>query len=350
MTETRVETLPAVVEPRELALVTEPAPVAVLLRQVRVIHDAMSQAMQENEHYGVIPGTKGKPTLLKAGAEKLSLLFRLRPQYRVTRMDLPGGHREYEIVTDLVNIDGNIVGQGVGLCTTMETRYRYRQGKRKCPSCGAEAIIKGKAEYGGGWLCFKKQDGCGAKYADGDPAIEGQDAGKVENPDLADAYNTVLKMAKKRSLVDGILTVTAASDVFTQDLEDAPRVAPETAPANGADDEAPAPAPTRQAPAKPDPNADMSPDAVARYVAAIGKLQNEYFEVLTPVLAEMGTTLDDVKTILPRAKAKAAFTDLKARCEARLAAIAAANDDGGGESPTPETVPADALPADEVQP
>jgi len=47
-----------------------------------------------------------------------------------------------------------------------------------------------------------------------------QAAGRVENTDLADTYNTVLKMAKKRALVDATLTATAASDIFTQDLED----------------------------------------------------------------------------------------------------------------------------------
>lgn len=36
--------------------------------------------------------------------------------------------------------------------------------KLACPKCGVVgAIIKGKAEYGGGWLCFKKKKGCGAK-------------------------------------------------------------------------------------------------------------------------------------------------------------------------------------------
>jgi hypothetical protein len=51
--------------------------------------------------------------------------------------------------------------------------------------------------------------------------------GKVEkkkqirtNP--ADVSNTVLKMAKKRGLIDAVLTVTAASDLFTQDIEDLP--------------------------------------------------------------------------------------------------------------------------------
>ena len=43
---------------------------------------------------------------------------------------------------------------------------------------------------------------------------------KVEHDNPADHYNTVLKMAKKRALVDAVLTATAASDIFTQDLED----------------------------------------------------------------------------------------------------------------------------------
>lgn len=33
-----------------------------------------------------------------------------------------------------------------------------------CPSCGKNAIIKGKKDYGGGYLCFKKKNGCGAKF------------------------------------------------------------------------------------------------------------------------------------------------------------------------------------------
>lgn len=35
-----------------------------------------------------------------------------------------------------------------------------------CPECGQfSSVIKGKAEYGGGYLCFKKKGGCGAKWA-----------------------------------------------------------------------------------------------------------------------------------------------------------------------------------------
>jgi len=47
---------------------------------------------------------------------------------------------------------------------------------------------------------------------------------KVEHDNPADYYNTVVKMGKKRAFVDATLTVTAASDIFSQDLEDMPEV------------------------------------------------------------------------------------------------------------------------------
>src|SRR5205823_5685832 len=39
-----------------------------------------------------------------------------------------------------------------------------------------------------------------------------------------DVYNNVLKIAKKRALVDGILTATGSSGLLTQDLEEDPEL------------------------------------------------------------------------------------------------------------------------------
>lgn len=198
-----------------------------LVRQVKLIQDVMKSVMKEGEHYGVIPGCGDKPSLLQPGAQKLGSTFRFAPYYHVTNTEMPNGHREYEIITTLEHIPtGKKVGQGVGSCSTMESKYRYRSAERVCPECGATAIIKGKKEFGGGWLCWKKKDGCGEKFKDGDTSIESQETGKVEYDNPADYYNTVLKMAKKRSHVDSILTSTAASDIFTQDIEDLPTVTP----------------------------------------------------------------------------------------------------------------------------
>lgn len=210
---------------REMGLATMPAEMTIeeLVARTRKVQEAMRAVMQEGEHYGVIPGTGSKPTLLKPGAEKLLNLFMLDPEYDAPPMYEDGGHLTIVSRCTLFHIPtGTRVGSGMGMCSTKEAKYAYRNQARLCPSCGKDAIIKGKSEYGGGWLCFKKKEGCGAKFKDGDGAIEDQVVGRIANEDKADQFNTVLKMANKRSLVAAVLNVTGASDIFTQDLEDLP--------------------------------------------------------------------------------------------------------------------------------
>lgn len=201
-------------------------------RQIQLIQEVMKSEMKKGEHYGTIPGCGPKPALMKAGAEKLSLLFKMAPRFKIEMVDLGNGHREYRIVTELYHIiSGKFLGEGLGSSSTMETKHRYRNLAKKCPVCDGEFIIKGKEEYGGGWLCFAKKGGCGAKFTDGDKEIESQEVGKKENEDIADTYNTVLKMGKKRSLVDAVLTATAASDIFTQDIDEMGAAAADPTPA-----------------------------------------------------------------------------------------------------------------------
>lgn len=150
-------------------------------QQVNQLQYLMSNVLKQGEHYGVIPGTKGKPSLLQPGAEKICLMFKLVPRYRVEKTQLPGGHREVEVTCTLYQRGSDVVeGEGMGSCSTMESKYRYRK-----------------------------------KWVNGSPVRE-------ENTDIADTYNTVLKMAKKRALVDAVKSTTAASDIFTQDVEDLP--------------------------------------------------------------------------------------------------------------------------------
>ncbi len=192
-----------------------------IMAQVTLIQSVMHKVMQEGQHYGTIPGCGDKKTLLQPGAQKLTMTFRLAPEYQIQETDLPRGHKEFRVICTLKSMaSGTFVGQGVGCCSSMESKYRWRQGTRKCPKCGKETIIKGKAEYGGGWLCFAKKGGCGAKWNDGATEIEGQNIDRVENTDPADTFNTVLKIAKKRAFVDATITATAASDIFTQDVGD----------------------------------------------------------------------------------------------------------------------------------
>lgn len=244
--------------------------VQAIVDRKRKIVEVMQAVMRDGEHFGKIPGCGPKPTLLKPGAEVLAMTFGLAPTFKIERTDLTGGHREYQVVCTLTHIaTGAVVSEGLGCATTMESKHRWRGGGRLCPECGKATIIKGKAQYGGGWLCFEKKGGCGGKWKEGDPAIEDQDTGRVENPDPADQYNTVLKMAKKRAQVDCTLTACGASDLLSQDLEDLPPGTRDYSDAEFTDhpqDQAPQSQPRKQP--DPAPNAllqeiDNAPDLAA---------------------------------------------------------------------------------------
>ena len=136
--------------------------------QVQLIQEVMKSVMQEKEHYGVIPGCGNKPTLLKAGAEKLAHTFRFAPKYEeIAGCKEEDGLIVYKIRCDLIHIPtGNFVGSGLGACNSKERKYQKAQP----------------------W----------------------------------DIQNTLYKMACKRALVAAVLNATAASDIFTQDIEDDP--------------------------------------------------------------------------------------------------------------------------------
>lgn len=188
--------------------------------------DLIDGIMRPGVDYGVIPGTT-KPTLLKAGAEKATSFFGLSPRFRDAQVieDFTGKDHDgepfffYRRTCDLY-LGDYLIASVDGSCNSFEKKYRYRSTERVCPQCGKSAIIKGKAEFGGGWVCFKKKDGCGAKFADNDSAITNQEVGQVKNPDVADQANTILKIADKRALVAATLIATGLSDYFTQDMED----------------------------------------------------------------------------------------------------------------------------------
>ncbi len=233
-----------------------------------VVHDIM----RVDVHYGAsFPGDK-KKNLLKPGADALGVAFKFAPEFDVVIDHMEDGHREYNVKCRIKTRDGMLIASGVGSCSTMESKYRYRQADRICPNCGKPFIIKGKAEWGGGWLCYQKKGGCGTKYAEQDPVIANQVVGRIENPDIADVYNTCLKIGKKRAYVDATITATGANDEFTQDAEDfaapAPTPAAKAAPASTPPPQAQAQAPAPQPKAQPAP---AGPLGIAGMAAAMQK-------------------------------------------------------------------------------
>lgn len=202
----------------------------IALQRRQMLVEFAQRIMVSGQDYGVIPGTGGKPTLLKAGAEKLCSFFGLEPEFVEVAEDADwtgerhGGELFYYIrYRAKVSRGGRTLGIGEGSGNSWEAKYRWRQGSRKCPKCGRESIIQGKEEFGGGWLCWRKKDGCGANFKIDEPAITSQQVGRVPNPDIADAINTIQKMAQKRALVAAVLIGTGASEFYTQDIEDVPR-------------------------------------------------------------------------------------------------------------------------------
>lgn len=180
-----------------------------LTEQVHAIQDMMRTLMKKDIHYGVIPGCGDKPTLLKAGAEKLCLMFRLSSTYEINIKDFQNNHREYEIKCTLTHIpSGQIWGEGVGAATTLENKYRYRweNTNKPVPSTywqNRDSDLLGGSQFTARkvnkqWLIFER----------------------IEHDNPPDYYNTILKMAKKRAQVDACLTATAASDIFNQDIEE----------------------------------------------------------------------------------------------------------------------------------
>lgn len=191
--------------------------------QRKLLGEYIREHMVEGPDYGTIPGAGDTKVLKKPGAEKLVDIYRCAAEYERTASieNWEKGFFHYEFKAKVRHRESGVVfAEGVGSANSMEAKYRWRQGSRKCPACGKETIIKGKAEYGGGWLCFAKKGGCGEKWPAGDQSIEGQEVGRIENDDPYTSVNTLLKMAKKRALVDAAVSLARVSDLFTQDLDD----------------------------------------------------------------------------------------------------------------------------------
>lgn len=169
--------------------VAQPEDVLAAQEETRAL---VERALQPNRDFGVIPGTQ-KPTLLKPGAERINAAFGVRPRYRIVDQEVDHdravswtkrkkrweggkfagwdeesgsseGLYRYVIECELVHRESGVpVGQGMGSCSTMESKYVDRP--RECE-------------------------------------------------------NVALKMAQKRALIAATLNAYGLSDQFTQDMED----------------------------------------------------------------------------------------------------------------------------------
>ncbi|HEV7857902.1 MAG TPA: hypothetical protein VGO91_04670 [Pyrinomonadaceae bacterium] len=222
----QVNELPGALTPSDRAQFMPAMSIELAVERYNTITEFVSRVLRRDVDYGVIPGTE-KLTLLKPGAEKLTTFFGLSTHFQLIERieDWTGDehHGEpffYYLYRCQLFRGDLLIAEADGSCNSREQKYRWREQQRTCPECKQAAIIKGREEYGGGWLCFKKKGGCGAKFSTGDAAIEGQPVGRVPNPEIADQVNTIQKMGQKRALVAATLMAVNASEFFTQDMED----------------------------------------------------------------------------------------------------------------------------------
>ncbi|SDF79765.1 MULTISPECIES: hypothetical protein [unclassified Duganella] len=196
----------AVVElpPREVAGLTAAEmhrySAAEIRERVNLVQEVMRAVMKEGVHYGKIPGTP-KPTLYKAGAEVLCVAFRIAPSYRVEDLGGEGVARCRVTCVGTHQTTGIVLGEGVGECSSAEEKYKWRKA-----ICTEEFDLTPET--------MRR-----LKFGKGDRGVYKVIQIRTE---AADQANTVLKMASKRAHVAMTLTVTGASDMFSQDIEDMP--------------------------------------------------------------------------------------------------------------------------------
>ena len=152
--------------------------------RLQQLQQFISEFMKPGVDYGIVPGTD-KPTLLKPGAEKLCEIY--------------GFSKWVEILHQTEDYDRPLFAYTVKVRLASKT-----EGFTEAEGVGAANSREKK---------FLKQD----------PFT---------------IQNTLLKMAKKRALVDAVLSATRSSGLFTQDIEDLdlpqPIAAPKPQPAAAA--------------------------------------------------------------------------------------------------------------------
>lgn len=242
-----------------------------VVEQRNRIKEIQSRVMRDGVDFGNVPGCP-KPSLFKSGAEKLCSTFMLAIDPVAEDLSTTD-ERKYRVLVRLVHqTTGIFMGSGIGEASTSEEKYKWR--KAVCDEeFEATDPEHRRVKY--------------AKDRDGKVYTTKQ---VRTNP--ADLANTVLKMAKKRAQIDAVLAVLAASDFFTQDVEDMPA---EYLNQNGA-----APAPKQSKPQTAAPAADEEPLSVSgvveKYFPPKGKgphsvkIGAEYYKAFY----ELGASLEEL--------------------------------------------------------
>ncbi len=156
----------------------------------------MRAVLHEDSDYGVIPGTRGKPSLLKPGAEKLLQWFGFG--HTMERREIEREDDGTRIgVTYGCTVTKSLPDGRLALVATCEGYAGYDEDRFYTSAADAEAKERANAE----------------KYE--------RRVNPLKCVEYRAPWNSVIKMAQKRAMVGAALQATSASSLFTQDMEDA---------------------------------------------------------------------------------------------------------------------------------
>ncbi len=172
--------------------------------KIDMVQQFIKSVMKDGLDYGVIPYTDSR-SLFQPGADKLNFLYGFA-RHIVSKDEVKNpktGHYDVTVRIQLRHkATGVVVGEGEGSCSTMETKYRYRWVYERDIPRGVDKGSLLVKEFES-----KDKKSKYAKY-------------RIENTDLCDLWNTVLKMALKRAYVGATLAATGLSGVFQMDEEE----------------------------------------------------------------------------------------------------------------------------------
>ena len=171
------------------------------LTKVKSLQATLKSILVEGHDYGKIPGCGDKPTLLKPGAEKILMSLGITSSYELiehTEKFEGKGFFAYTVKCVLLK-NGQKITEGLGHANSKEKKWAYEFVDERNLEPGTDkSLLKKKT--------FDSKNGTFTKYE--------------VDADVNSKANTILKMAKKRSQIDAVLTVASLSEIFTQDFDD----------------------------------------------------------------------------------------------------------------------------------
>jgi len=186
--------------------------------------------MEPGVDYGTVPGIK-KPFLKIPGTERLQQMFNLRIDLEdIDSSDPQNDFFRHKIFARAYQVEPETgeqvyLGMGVGICSSKESKYRFRWAKaEEIPT----QMKSGMTGY------YSGKDGAQKETIDSQKWIDLYGSGtakmtqygarfRINNADIADLDNTIIKQAAKRARADVVQNVTGAHRMFAraEEAEDA---------------------------------------------------------------------------------------------------------------------------------